>query len=184
MNFSLNLDNKAYKKKPTLSVINAVASKTSRLLDYAIMLVIIFHLIRPFKKWDAYKLGLIDENGNEKKKPTKEEEFIAWSPLKKFLARIKKLLTGKMVMSLLTFYTLMKESNEEVPITKEAIMESRGRKEKMDEVHKKVMDTLVSCNVSQEEYHTFLVQKLLEDTEKIEVYVESEDKEENINNIK
>jgi hypothetical protein len=185
MNFTVDINKSAIGKLPSRSTLEKIGGRTNKILDFIIILVLIFHLTRPFKKWDAYALGIIDEKGKQIREPGKDEkgewkphyeaekEYIAWTPLKKFLAKIKRLLTGKMVMSLLLFYTLLKEENETRVVSKEMIVESAKRKQMMAEVHAKVMDTLVGCNVTEEEYHTYVMESIISDPSvmsKLDVY--------------
>lgn len=52
-------------------------------------------LATPFTEWDAYKLGIIDENGKVLRKAktfTKPEEKLAWGYFDRLVANLKKLL--------------------------------------------------------------------------------------------
>lgn len=52
-------------------------------------------LKRDFRDFKAYKMKLIDENGNKIKNPLTEEEHSAYSPLTKTIFRLKKFLGPK-----------------------------------------------------------------------------------------
>jgi hypothetical protein len=50
---------------------------------------------KDFKQFSAYKLGIIDENGNKIKNPVNEAESAAYSPMIKTIIRLKKYLGSK-----------------------------------------------------------------------------------------
>ena len=47
-------------------------------------------LPKPWTDWDAYKLGIIDANGNFLKKPITEKEKDSWTLFDKLVANIKR----------------------------------------------------------------------------------------------
>ena len=63
-----------------------------RLLDYAIIAAIGLKFARPFEKWPAYKLGLIDAKGDVIKSPKTSDEKNALTALDEVIRRIKKLI--------------------------------------------------------------------------------------------
>jgi len=48
-------------------------------------------LSTPFKKWDAYKLGIIDENGNTIRKPISSDEKRSFGFFQKIIRKIKQI---------------------------------------------------------------------------------------------
>jgi len=62
------------------------------LTDTYIVYLIVKKLLKPWKEWDAYKLGIIDENGNKIKKPKTPEEKKAWTILDRLIWKVKRLL--------------------------------------------------------------------------------------------
>lgn len=67
----------------------------SALADNLIMMRILKMLVTPFNKSDAYKLGIVDENGNKIKSPSTSDERDAYNYLTKFVFNIKKLLNRR-----------------------------------------------------------------------------------------
>jgi len=65
------------------------------LVDLFLVYSFIKRLATPFNKWDAYKLGIIDENGNQLK-PRSElrtvDERKAWGKFDVMISKLKKLL--------------------------------------------------------------------------------------------
>ena len=62
------------------------------MVDTVTLYLILKKLLEPFHKWDAYKLGLIDKEGNKLREPVKAKELAAWDLLTKFVWNFKKLL--------------------------------------------------------------------------------------------
>lgn len=57
--------------------------------------VLINELKKDFKEFLAYKLGIIDENGNKTKNPITEQEKVAFGPFVKTVIKLKKYLGAK-----------------------------------------------------------------------------------------
>jgi hypothetical protein len=57
--------------------------------------LLLTELKKPFTEFDAYRLGLINENGNKLKEPITEEENMAMSPANRTLFQIKRFLGSK-----------------------------------------------------------------------------------------
>ena len=88
-----------------------------RVVDSIIALRIVYLLTVPFNKTDAYKLGLIDENGNKIKNAETSDEKNATSMLHRLVWNIKKVFAlvpgGKTrIGSLVAAYMLVRESHE------------------------------------------------------------------------
>jgi len=63
------------------------------LTDTLIVYMIVKKLLKPWKEWEAYKVGIIDEKGRKLKKPQTPEEKKAWTLLDRFVWQLKRLLT-------------------------------------------------------------------------------------------
>lgn len=57
--------------------------------------VLINELKKDFKEFPAYKLGIIDQNGNKIKNPITEQEKVAFGPFVKTVIKLKKYLGAK-----------------------------------------------------------------------------------------
>lgn len=97
----------------------------NKVLDIYLVYEFIKRLVKPFDTWDAYKLGIIDKDGNVlKKKGTLEtpEENRAWGRFDILVANLKKLLakipggSSKLATIAAATYLLLKEEqiNEEI----------------------------------------------------------------------
>jgi len=53
-------------------------------------------LNKPYKNFEAYKLGIINENGDKIKEPVTEQERLSYSPETKTILKIKKYLGSKL----------------------------------------------------------------------------------------
>ena len=68
----------------------------ARVVDLFLVYQFIVRLVTPFKEWDAYRLGIIDDAGKVKKKRatlSTEEEKKAWGYFDILAANVKKLIT-------------------------------------------------------------------------------------------
>lgn len=84
-------------------------------VDNLIAARIIYLLVTPFNKWEAYKQGIIDEDGNRTDKDVGDSDD--WSMLHRLVSRLKKLLGtfpgGKSVIaSVAAAYLLVRECVE------------------------------------------------------------------------
>ncbi len=61
-------------------------------IDTAALYLLLKKIITPFEEWEAYKLGIIDKNGNKIKNPLSSKERAAWDLLDRFSCNFKKLL--------------------------------------------------------------------------------------------
>jgi hypothetical protein len=75
-------------------------------------------LTKPFSKWDAYELGIIDDNGSIIHQPVSSEEKQAFGFFEKIIRRLKLVVTKTIgesrAASILSAIYLIKEHNEEV----------------------------------------------------------------------
>ena len=97
-----------------------------RIVDNLIALRIIYLLVTPFEKTEAFKLGLIDANGNKLKDAQTSAETNATSMLHRLVWNLKRIINlapgGKSrIGSLVAAYLLVKESyeQEKIPTDKE-----------------------------------------------------------------
>ena len=153
-----------------------------RMIDGIILLVLGTRLLKPFKKWDAYKYGIIDEKGKELRKPGRDEEGNklnvpmdiskqqlarekdAWSLLNRFLAKIKSaFLKHKLLAGIAIYYTFIKENEMEKSLDREVILENIERKERMEVVYEKYRELLVSQDVSEEQFIDYMAEKIATD---------------------
>lgn len=79
----------------------------ARSMDYAIVYAIATRFALPFEKWKAFKLGIIDKDGNIIRPLKTEEDNRSFSPLDNIVCRIKKLIP-KYCWYLLTFTNIFR----------------------------------------------------------------------------
>lgn len=84
-------------------------------IDNAIAVRIIYLLVTPFNQWEAYKKGIIDENGKVVKQPESGEDD--WTMLHRLVARLKKILAkvpggSSAIASYAAAYLLVREALE------------------------------------------------------------------------
>lgn len=76
--------------------------------------MILKKMMTPFEKWDAYKLGLIDKDGNKLRHAVTAKEKKSWDLLSKFVGNFKKILNKFIGKSQLAQYVsvayLLRES--------------------------------------------------------------------------
>lgn len=63
-----------------------------RLLDYGIIIAIGMRFCKPFERWESYRLGLIDAQGNLLRQPKTSDEKNALTPLDEIIRKVKKLI--------------------------------------------------------------------------------------------
>jgi hypothetical protein len=150
-------------------------------INNLILIFLTTKLLRPFTSWKAYSLGIIDKEGQELRKPGYTEKSVlktsaevarerdAWTPLDRFLAKVKRFLSPKVIAALGIFSTLLKEEKEENDdsFTKEYIIEKRKRDDRLYLINKHIKDILVQENITEEEYIRYLVNKVANDKELI-----------------
>jgi hypothetical protein len=88
-----------------------------RIVDNLIAIRFIWLLSTPFEKFDAYKLGLIDNRGNKLKNASTPEEKKSTSMLHRLVWNLKKVIAlapggNSRIGSLVAAYLLVKESYE------------------------------------------------------------------------
>ena len=123
-----------------------------KIIDNAIALRILYLLVLPFTKQRAYKLGLIDENGDAKlpiAQMTKEQQA-NYTALHRLCFRLKKILAmipfGKTtIASMAAAYALVRESNESGKELDETALEE-AFKEKLSK-----SDTLFESSIEEHE---------------------------------
>lgn len=92
---------------------------SSKPIDLFLTYQFLQRLSTPFKEWDAYKLGIIDKDGNVLRKSntfTRPEEVSAWGYFDRMVANLKKLIEkfpgGKMrIASYAAALLLLRENN-------------------------------------------------------------------------
>jgi hypothetical protein len=92
---------------------------SSKPIDLFLTYQFLQRLSTPFKEWDAYKLGIIDKEGNVLRKSstfTRPEEVSAWGYFDRMVANLKKLIEkfpgGKMrIASYAAALLLLRENN-------------------------------------------------------------------------
>lgn len=77
---------------------------TESLIGSVSIYMITKRLMTDFKDWDAYKLGIIDSNGNKLKAPVTFQERQSWDILTRFCCNIKKIATKFMGKSKFAAY--------------------------------------------------------------------------------
>ncbi len=86
-------------------------------------------LNKDFKEFEAYKLGIINANGDKIKEPVTEQEQAAYSPETKTIIKVKKYLGSKLDL-----------------INQTAILESASKLDYNKENHKKVLEYELKIN--------------------------------------
>lgn len=64
----------------------------SQIIDNLISLRILHILLTPIENSEAYRLGIVDKNGKQIKKPKSEEERDSWTNLTKIIFKLKSIL--------------------------------------------------------------------------------------------
>ena len=91
-----------------------ISDSMTTFLTYKFLLM----LKTPFKEWDAFKLGIINENGDKIKPPKTKEEKKSLDKLLNLIRKIKKILgkyipSEKLLSFIVTVYLLKESPNNE-----------------------------------------------------------------------
>lgn len=119
----------------------------NRTMDYLIIYSIASRFARPFEKWEAYKLGIIDKEGKIKRAPKNLKEKSAFTPLDNVISQIKRLIPKRLWYLLTTAYLF--KGFVRTPIrevwdcnTEEEIVEAEEKKIKIEQARAKVNDII------------------------------------------
>jgi len=135
-----------------------------RFIDGAILLVLTARLLKPFKTWKAYKMGIIDKNGNVIKPPEKHDEKEAWTLLDRFLAKIKKFfIKNKFIGTLLTYWVMMKEDVEIQDDSVEYLVEQKQKESRVRELSYKIRNEIMKEGFEEDEYYKMLANLQVKD---------------------
>lgn len=87
---------------------------TESLHDTIVLYMIMRRLTMPWKQWEAYKLGIIDETGKKIKNPVTSRERESWNYFERFMANLKKLMVKfvgrSQLASIITTAFMLKDS--------------------------------------------------------------------------
>lgn len=87
---------------------------SENIVSTTVLYLLLKKLMTPFEQWDAYKLGIIDKDGNKLRYPITSSERAAWDILSIFCCNFKKVLhkfIGKSnIVTNLTMAYLLKDN--------------------------------------------------------------------------
>lgn len=116
----------------------------NRTVDYMIIYSLARRFARKFENWEAYKLGLIDKEGNVIRSPNTLKEKSALTPLDRVILKIKRLIP-KRLWYLLTAAYIFKgfvNSSQLTEVwdckTEAEIIEVEQKKLKLEEARKRI----------------------------------------------
>lgn len=126
-----------------------------RIVDNLVTFRIINMLVQPFNETDAFKLGIIDEDGNNlipSKKLTTSEQKDSYTLLHRYVFNTKKLINKlpggeSKLKNVVSAYFLVKESYEDdKPITEESLFEIHNRYKNIINVEELLLAEEVAAN--------------------------------------
>lgn len=138
-----------------------------RAMDYIAIFALAKKFATPFKKTQAYKLGIIDSEGNILRPPVTSKEKDAFTPLDNIVTRIKKLIP-KNLWYLLTFAYIFKgfinqktyKSLYEGVETEEELLEIEEKKLALQRAKSEIQETVRNNPYfTEEEFWSFVAQK-------------------------
>lgn len=151
---------------------------TEKLANTIIIYLIIKKLSTPFSEWDAYELGIIDENGNKLKEPITFKERDAWTVFDRFVANLKRIMSkfvgSSKFAAIATTAFLLKDSKEVVLIKKNLLKEDISLSAR-DQMHILNISSFLDLNghhkfinPNNEPEFRFMIEKFLPIFEKME----------------
>lgn len=119
--------------------------------------VFLNELKKPYKEFECFKLGLIDESGNKLKAPITEQERAAYSPMVKTILTLKRYLGSK--VELMDAANLLEK--ESLPLKEDIesykkLLEFKDRIESNVNELYKILDEAFSSGISLEEIQKFI----------------------------
>jgi len=134
----------------------------NRFLDYAIVVALGLRFAKPFEKWPAYKLGLIDAQGELLRSAKTKEEKAAFTPLDNIIRRIKKLIPMRLWYLLGTAYIfkgfLFRENKE--LMSEQDIREQEEKETQLEMARMKVSAIIKeNSNFTEEEFWNHYVNR-------------------------
>jgi hypothetical protein len=119
-----------------------------------------------FTDWDAYKLGLIDQEGRLLESKRKREDMLpseilaeeeALSDTAKMLIKIKKFLGEGKIEKLKIYAEILKEQEENTIREKSLIMERVAYKHKLKDIDYEIERVLTKNGITRDEYYKYLM---------------------------
>ena len=132
-----------------------------RLLDYTIVFLVAKRLVKPIKKWEAYKLGIIDEDGLKIRDPETSDEKNAYTILDKLILKVKHLI-GHHKLRVITSILLLKEQTN-IELSEEELIEHYQNIQKSKNLYEELKDKIHNNGMTVDEFWNFLLQEKLED---------------------
>ena len=136
----------------------------SSTVDYMIIYALAVRFIRPFHKWKAFEMGLIDKDGKVLRAPKSLKEKSAFTPLDNIILKIKKLIPKRLWYLLTAAYifkgflrTSITETWEAT--TEEEIIELEERDIKIEEAYNKIRGIIDNGEFTEEEFWNYVVNK-------------------------
>lgn len=131
-----------------------------RALDYIMIYKIAKRLAKPIKKWDAYKMGIIDEEGNKLRAPETNKEKDAYTLLDRLILKIKRLI-GHSKLRVFTAALLLSEENEKRFLSDQELIEHFQRVDKAKEIYEDLQKRIHQSSIDQKQFwNVFLEQEL------------------------
>lgn len=140
----------------------------NRIVDYMMIFTLAKKFATPFRKMKAFKMGIIDAEGNILRAPTTAKEKNAFTPLDNLVTRIKKLIP-KNLLYLLTFAYIFKgfaskkayKSLYEGCETEEELLEIEEKKLALIRAKKEVEEVIKNNpKFTEEEYWSFISEQI------------------------
>ena len=135
-----------------------VLLQEGRLIDYTIVFIMVKRLLKPIKKWDAFKLGLIDEDGKALRKPETKKEKDAYTILDRMILKIKDLI-GKHKLKVITAFLLLKDSVDLTTLSNDELIEYCDKRRVARQLYKELKENVSSNDLTMEDFWSFLTQE-------------------------
>lgn len=84
-------------------------------VDYSIIFILATKLTRPLREWKAYRLGIINEDGDIVKKPSTWREKNSLTPLDRFVLKIREIIDERKLRALTAYFLLSETVDENLP---------------------------------------------------------------------
>lgn len=143
---------------------NAVLVQEGRAVDYAIIFYMAQKLVKSFKQWDAYELGLIDEDGEILREPETAEEKDALTMLDKLILKLKTVVSEHVLRAVTAFILLSEEnkhtkSKELSELSDKELMKYYDRQNKAKRIFEDFKQEMHDAGFSDEEFWSVLFEQ-------------------------
>lgn len=129
-----------------------------RAMDYTIVYLIAKRLTKSIENLEAYKLGIIDDEGKKIREPKTSEEKDAYTILDRMILRLRHLIGNHKIASLTAAFLLSEETDATRTESEEELIEHHRKKIQAEKLWEQFQELLEESGLEEEQFWTHLLQ--------------------------